>query len=134
MPEEKLLFYVSNLEWERVYLSIDVETDYEGETEFKLEKIGKIYRDENKAVTGEANVKKVVPLKNEKTGEHTYRIRCNVAAFDKRSFLDNGRWRIMAVTKKGEFVCYTKHDVAYDFDSYSRMAEESTLTTYLSAL
>ena len=51
MPEEKLLFYVSNLEWERVYLSIDVETDYEGETEFKLEKIGKIYRDENKAVT-----------------------------------------------------------------------------------
>ena len=58
MPEEKLLFYVSNLEWERVYLSIDVETDYEGETEFKLEKIGKIYRDENKAVTGEANVKK----------------------------------------------------------------------------
>lgn len=121
MPEEKLLFYVSNLEWERVYLSIDVETDYEGETEFKLEKIGKIYRDENKAVTGEANVKKVVPLKNEKTGEHTYRIRCNVAAFDKRSFLDNGRWRIMAVTKKGEFVCYTKHDVAYDFDSYSRI-------------
>ena len=68
MPEEKLLFYVSNLEWERVYLSIDVETDYEGETEFKLEKIGKICRDENKAVTGEANVKKVVPLKNEKTG------------------------------------------------------------------
>lgn len=121
MSREKLLFYVSKLQWERIYLNIDIETDFMENVEFRLEKVGKLYRDENNVLTGDADVKKSIALKAEKISENTYQLRCNIAAFDQRSFLDNGRWRLMAVTDEGEFVCYTRHDVAYSFDDYSRI-------------
>ena len=120
MSQQETLFYVSKINWERIYLNITLETEYEGIVEFKLEKIGKIFRDEEKNIIG-ANIKKTIPLKHYKTGKNVFMLKCNLAALDGRNFLDNGRWRLMAVTDECDYVCYASNEIAYHYDDYSRI-------------
>ena len=48
-------------------------------------------------------------------------LKCNLAALDGRNFLDNGRWRLMAVTDECDYVCYASNEIAYHYDDYSRI-------------
>ncbi len=106
--EKEFVFEVTKVEWERIFLSIDVKTDYEGKVKFRLESIGK-------------GIKDAFPVKYEEHENGIYHFTWNIAAMKVRQFLDNGRWRIVAATKEGDFVCHASHEVAYHFDEYSRI-------------
>ena len=116
----KILFKVSKLSWERVFLEFEITTDYVGDVRFYLERFDRLERDENDKIIGVKTLQQI-PLSYEKNEEGTYCFCCNIAAMDGRQFMDNGRWRIIAVTEAGEHVCYVAHEVAYHFDDVSRI-------------
>ena len=91
--EKEFVFEVTKVEWERIFLSIDIKTDYEGKVKFRLESIGK-------------GIKDAFPVKYEEHENGIYHFTWNIAAMKVRQFLDNGRWRIVAATKEGDFVCH----------------------------
>jgi CDP-ribitol ribitolphosphotransferase len=120
MEAKEIIFEVSKLSWERVFLNLEITTNYTGEAEFHLESLGRVLRDEDNKIV-DVKIKKVVPLSYETKEGSVYSFVCNIAALDGRQFLDNGRWRIVASTKDGDFTCFTSHEVAYHFDDYSRI-------------
>lgn len=121
MSKSEILFEVVKLEWERIFLSIDIKTNYKGEAHFRMESLGKIYRDEeDKSIIG-MKIKDSFPVEYDSVENGVYHFRFNITAMKGRQFLDNGRWRIMVTTKDGDFVCLASHEVAYHFEDYSRI-------------
>lgn len=121
MSKTEIIFEVTRLQWERIFLSIDIKTNYTGDVKFRLESLGKIYRDEDGETIIGAKIKDSFPVKYKKAEDGTYHFTWNIVAMKGRQFLDNGRWRIVAATKEGDFVCYASHQVAYHFEEYSRI-------------
>lgn len=122
MNKSEIIFEVTKIEWERIFLSLDIKTNYKGEVKFRLEKFGKIYRDEeDENVFVDVKVKDAFPIKYQSEGNGIYHFRFNIVAMKGRQFLDNGRWRIMAATREGDFVVLASHAVGYKFDDYSRI-------------
>lgn len=121
MDKTGIIFEVVKIQWERIFLSIDIKTNYKGKVIFRLESLGKIYRDEEDQSIIGIKIKDSFNVKPQKMSNGIYRFRFNIAAIRGRQFLENGRWRIMAATKEGNFVCYVSHEVAYNFDLYSRI-------------
>lgn len=121
MGNAEIIFEVTKIEWERIFLSLEIKTNYKGKVKFRLESLGKIFRDEDGESIIGMKIKDAFWVKSDKISDGVYRITGNIAAMKKRQFLDNGRWRIMAAAKEGEFVCYASHQVAYHFDEYSRI-------------
>lgn len=116
------IFEVTKISWERIFLLLDVQTSYEGEVKFRLESLGKIYRDEeDSSVFADVDIKESVPVKYESKDEKGYHFKLNIAALDDNQFLDNGRWRIVADTKDDVFVCLLSNEVGYHLDDYSRI-------------
>lgn len=120
MEKPGIIFEVTKVSWERIFLNLEISTNYNGNVKFRLESMGKIERDEDGNIIN-IRIKQSVPLRWKEKSEGSYRFECNIAAMDGRQFLDNGRWRIIASTEEGEFVCYTAHPVAYRFDDFSRI-------------
>lgn len=120
MENTEIIFEVIKVEWERIFLSIDVKTNYKGKVKFRLESLGKIHRGEKRSIV-DIDIKDSFPVKHKKAADGVYHFTWNIVAMKKRQFLDNGRWRIMAETKEGDFVCYASHEVAYHYDEYSRI-------------
>lgn len=121
MRNSEIVFEVTKIEWERIFLSLEIKTNYRGKVKFRLESLGKIYRDEEDfSITG-MKIKETLPVKPKKLSEGLYRFTWNIAAIKGRQFLENGRWRIVAAAKEGDFVCYASHEIAYHFDDYSRI-------------
>lgn len=121
MSKTEIIFEVTRLQWERIFLSIDIKTNYKGDVRFRLESLGKIYRDEDGETIIGAKIKDSFPVKYKKAEDGTYHFTWNIVAMKGRQFLDNGRWRIVAVTREGDYVCYASHQVAYHFEEYSRI-------------
>lgn len=127
MENEEILFEVTKIEWERIFLSFDIRTNYKGKVKFYLESIGRIQRDENAQKIIDIKVKERFSVKYvKKASDNTrfggvYHFRFNIAAIRGRQFLENGRWRIIAATKEGRFVCCASHEAAYNFDDHSRI-------------
>ncbi|MDO4169281.1 MAG: CDP-glycerol glycerophosphotransferase family protein [Lachnospiraceae bacterium] len=117
---KEIIFEVTKLEWERIFLKLDIKTAYTGKVRFRLESIGKFHRNREKEII-DIDVKKKVPLKYESYENGTYHLEINIVAADKRTFLENGRWRIMAVTPHAEFMVYVSYPVAYKLDDCSRI-------------
>lgn len=109
MNESNIIFEVSKLSWERVFLHLEIRTNCMEEVRFHLERF-------NKDKTYET-----VPLTYEKQEKGTYYFCCNIAAMNGREFLNNGKWKVIAVTKEKEYVCYVSHEVAYQFEEASRI-------------
>lgn len=120
MKMDKVLFNVTELNWERVFLNFDVSTNYMGNVDFYLERFNSIEKDENDDIVGVNSIKRVW-LPYVKKDDQTYGFCCNIAAADGRQFLDNGRWRVIAVTEESEYVCYVSHEVAYRFEDACRI-------------
>lgn len=116
----KILFEVSKIDWERVFLNFEITTNYTGNVKFYLERFDKLIMDDADRITGVQSFQKIL-LKPEQEEAGKYSFCCNIAAMDQRQFLDNGRWRIIAVTDTDKYVCYVAHEVAYRYDDYSRI-------------
>lgn len=113
-------FIVTKVSWERVFLNLEISTEYKGSVEFRLESFGKIYGGEDGAIVS-VKIKKTVPLPVKEYFHGKYSFECNIVAMDGRQFLENGRWRIIAATADGDFICHASHSVAYHYDDYSRI-------------
>lgn len=122
MNKTDIVFEVTKIEWERIFLSLDITTNYKGDVKFRLESMGKIYRDEeDENIFVDVKIKDAFPVEYKSEENGVYHFRFNIVAMRGRQFLDNGRWRIMASTKEGDFVCLASHKVGYKFDDYSRI-------------
>ena len=121
MDKTGVIFEVVKVQWERIFLTLDIKTNYKGKVEFRLESLGKIYRGEDGQTIIGMKIKDSFAVKPKKMPNGIYQFGFNIVAMKVRQFLDNGRWRIVAATKDGDFVCYASHEVAYHFDDYSRI-------------
>ena len=45
MEKAEIIFEVTKIEWERIFLTLEVKTNYKGKVKFRLESLGKIFRD-----------------------------------------------------------------------------------------
>lgn len=122
MENRGIIFEVVKIQWERIFLSIDIRTNYKESVEFRLESIGKIYKDEeNQNIFTGTDVKDFFLVEYQSYENNVYRFRWNITTMNGRQFLDNGRWRMVASTKDGDFVCMVSHELGYHFDDYSRI-------------
>ncbi len=121
MGNSEIIFEVTKIEWERIFLSLEIKTNYRGKVQFRLESLGKIYRSEEDYSIIGMKIKDSFPVKAKKLADGVYRFTWNIAAVKGRQFLENGRWRIVAAAKEAEFVCYASHEIAYHFEDYSRI-------------
>lgn len=120
MADTKIVFEVVRIQWERIFLTLDIKTNYKGKVKFSMENIGKMYRDDDSLIV-RVNIKDSFVLKHKKMPNGIYRFKFNIVAVKNRQFLENGRWRIMVATREGDYVCSASRQVAYNFDEYSRI-------------
>ncbi len=105
MNKKEYSFVISNLEWERIFLKIEVRTNCEGQAEFYL-----------KNEIGTISVPFPCVIK-----EGKYLFTLNMAAVSNRSFLENGKWQLVAVTNNQEYICQVESQLAKQFDALSRV-------------
>lgn len=120
MDKPKILFEISKLEWERVFLNFEISTNCEEKAEFFFERFSAIKKDENKQIIGVKSLERVA-IDYESFENGVYTFSCNITAIKGRSFLNNGKWRIVAKIGENEFACYVTHEVAYRFEESSRI-------------
>ena len=119
MIKTEIFFKVCKLKWERIFLLFEIQTNCKTETQFYLERIGKITREsqEEKSVP-QAEVLERIPVQYEKKEENKYHFFLNIAAMDDSAFLNNGRWRIVAHTEYEDYICVTSHKLGYTLDDF----------------
>lgn len=120
MGKSKIIFEVSKLWWERVFLNFEISTNCKEDTRFYLERYTVFKRDKNDIVIG-VEAQERVEIFAEGFVNGIYSFSCNIAAINGRDFLNNGKWRIIAKTTEEEYVCYVTHEVAYQFEDASRV-------------
>ncbi len=131
-------FYITTLNWERIFLEFEIETDIEltnGDvtfafTKFKREITNKDEVERYGAVPEiDFVVKETVPIVYDsaeaKYGKTTYIFSQNMAAVNGREFLDNGKWRICAFysERDEDFVSVVQvtKKLAYELDDLSHI-------------
>ncbi len=131
-------FYITTLNWERIFLEFEIETDIEltnGDvtfafTKFKREITNKDEVERYGAVPEiDFVVKETVPIAYDsaeaKYGKTTYIFSQNMAAVNGREFLDNGKWRICAFysERDEDFVSVVQvtKKLAYELDDLSHI-------------
>lgn len=91
---------LTELNWERVFLNLTVESDYDAKPEFGLAWLAfpsdNSEDDEVKLSGKKCTLYKEVPVEAKFTDGNTYRFSLNITSLQDRSFLDNGRWRLVA--------------------------------------
>lgn len=113
-------FIVSAVNWERIFLKIEIKSEISGEVRFFLERFGKVKKNENGEIRSVESLERVT-ITPEQYRDGIYLFCLNIAAMKGREFLENGNWRILAMTGEKESVCYTSHEVAYKFEELSRI-------------
>ncbi len=113
-------FRVSNLEWDRIFLNIYIDSDSDEDVAFELEMFEYIFKNGQKTLD-RINIKKRINVKSEKLGQGKHKITLNLSAVEDRSFLDNGLWRIICLTENERIMCMTETALAYRFDELSRI-------------
>lgn len=120
MENTEIIFEVSKLEWERVFLNLEITTNCTKKAEFRLELVDRVELKKMKNIRT-VRVLRTIPFPYKSYGGGKYNFCCNIAAMEGRKFLDNGLWRIIAVVEEKEYICYTVHPVAYEFEQCSRV-------------
>lgn len=101
---QNMVFEINNIYWERVFLNFEIKTENRTATEFYFKERG-----------GQK-----VAIKHEQQGDNII-ISLHIACVDGRSFLENGRWQLIALVDGQEHVCTVNTDTAYKMDDLSRV-------------
>lgn len=130
-------FEITKLQWERIFLNIEIETNYIGEVEFAFSKFKRhnlqkleakekgvevedlFSEDEVPEYEFEFEEKNVINWDKYENGKYYFSI--NISAVANREFLDNGKWRITAEMEDGIAVVNVSKDIAYNLGEYSRV-------------
>jgi len=114
-------FKITTMNWERVFLEFKIETDCPEKVEFAFAQF-------QKDTPNEVNINKfnLITLETVDIKPDTYEPGCytfsiNIAAVDRRSFLNNGRWSLIAKLTEGFAIVEVAADVAYRLDDLSRI-------------
>lgn len=100
-------FVIEKLYWERIFLHIEMRTECREEVELYF------VRDDGSRVA--------IDLVDFLRSDSGIAFSVNIASISERSFLDNGRWRLMVKTPDGEYYCSITETTAYELDDYSRI-------------
>lgn len=100
-------FVIEKLYWERIFLHIEMRTDCREEVELYF------VRDDGSRIA--------IDLVDFLRSNSGIAFSVNIASVSERSFLDNGRWRLMVKTSDGEYYCSITETTAYELDDYSRI-------------
>jgi len=118
-------FVIVDLSWERIFLNIDIKADFDGDVEFKLRWFDRKTKID-KHVSNLELIREItwgetvgIKYKNHKDGIYSFSI--NLAAVQDRTFINNGKWHILAVTNEGEYICSVEPKLNYLFDDLSRV-------------
>lgn len=100
-------FVIEKLYWERIFLHIEMRTDCREEVELYF------VRDDGRRIA--------IDLVDFLRSDSGIAFSVNIASISERSFLDNGRWRLMVKTPDGEYYCSITETTAYELDDCSRI-------------
>ena len=116
-------FEVVKISWERVFLTLEIAVSNAADTEFYLERIDEMQLERQKDILTIPARQSISLMRFEVHGGQEGRrcFCCNISAFNGRNFLENGLWRIIAVTEGQPYICYADHALAYHFDEHSRI-------------
>lgn len=116
---------VVELSWERIFLSLTIESDFEEEPVFKLRHVTRRRRRKKKGqkATGIFDIYKLgeIAITPDKKEGNRYYFTFNITAMDDNQFLENGKWQIQAVVGGEEYTCSVAYDLAYKLDNKSQI-------------
>lgn len=107
MKSTKDLFIIDKIYWERVFLHFEIRTSCLEDIEMLL------VRTDGK----KTNLDLVDFLRS----ENGFSFSINIASVSDRSFLENGRWKLVIKTKTTESICTITENEAYRLDDLSRI-------------
>lgn len=120
---------VTEISWERIFMKIKIKSELEGNLKFALrslsrKKIKASERDESERKWGNfyTDTTNDIPVIPEKYEGGYYYLKINMAAADKRSFLENKRWQLVVFDEEGTlYHCSVCYKLAHNIDDYCRV-------------
>lgn len=120
MDGQRDLFYITEIKWERIFLEFKIDSNYENEISFYLARFdGKELMDSDYSET--CKILEKVPLQYDSSDGNVYCFSLNLAAANKRSFLNNGKWAVYAYAEGRSFPVYIKEEAAYNLEKMDRV-------------
>lgn len=107
MKSNDYMFIIDNIYWERIFLHIEIKTSFTDEVELYF------VRDDNKHIKLE--------LVDFLRYEDGFAFSVNVASVAERSFLENGRWKLVVKAAETNNICHISEAMAYKLDDLSRI-------------
>lgn len=123
----KYNFRIIKLEWERIFLHIEIESDCPVRPEFVLSRFKRFVVNKEDVLENETEkiydveVQHNVKIEPDGYDNGVYSFTLNVAALDGRSFLDNGKWRLAAIIPDGFCVVAVANEIGYETNNLSRI-------------
>lgn len=118
-------FIVTELGWERIFLNFTIQANYEGEIKFQLRRFNRKVKVKRTAteLKKEINLisRETIDIDYDKKEGNFYTFSLNLAAVKGRSFINNGKWHILAVTDEERHICSVAPAVAYKADENCRI-------------
>lgn len=122
-------FQITRLEWERIFLHFEIETDYPDpeRPKFVLSRFQRAVINQKQVLKKgaepilELQINDNVDLTPESRRGNIYSFTLNLAAVNGREFLDNGEWRIAAIVPEGFCVSSVTTELGYHLDERSRI-------------
>lgn len=117
--DNKMLFEITTINWERIFFNFVVKTDYNDKVDFAFV----LFKDENEEDHKHRaeEIEQIVPIEYDQYSDGEYTFSLNVSAIAGRSFLDNGRWKICAMVENKPIIVNVTNDVAYELDGLARV-------------
>lgn len=120
-------FKIIKLEWERIFLHFEIQSDNESEVKFAFSRFSRNIT--NKIDVEESNgepeisfeFRDLVYIYPESCENSVYKFTLNMAAVNGRNFLDNGKWRIIACVDDKVSVVNITNELAYKVSEMSKI-------------
>lgn len=122
-------FQMIRLEWERIFLHFEIESNYPGpeQPKFVLARFRRAVINQKQVLKKgaepilELQINETVELVPESCKDNVYSFTLNLSAANGREFLDNGQWRIAAIVPEGFCVSSVTTELGYHLDERSRI-------------
>lgn len=120
-------FKIVRMQWERIFLHIDIESDCSEKAKFVLALFKRVIVNQKKVLKKgekpilELQINDMVEIEPVSQQGYTYSFVLNMAAVKGREFLDNGQWRIAAIVSKGFCVTSVTTELGYHLDEMTRV-------------
>lgn len=133
---------IVDIKWERIFLIISLKNEIDNKLKFGLrsfrrKKIPVDQRDESERVWGNYSPDdEDCPIEHVTIDDDGFTIlKINMASANKREFLDNDRWQIVAIDENDTiYHCSVTYDMAHHIDDYCRifrLGSHSNILTWL---